>query len=120
MVESSFVKLDHVLKNRKIRLDLRMRILDCHGLPILTYRCEAWASNSQIIGRIEATEIWFYRRMIRISYSQHISNEEVLRKVEARRNVIRNIRKRQLKFKGHVLRKRSMENLYITGFIDDN
>ena len=66
----------------------------------------------------EATEMWFYRRMMRISYSEHMSNVEVLRKVEGSRNVIRNTRKRQLKFLGHIMRKDGIENLCITGFVD--
>ena len=42
--------------------------------------------------------MWMYRRMMRISFSQHMSNEGVLRKVEADRNLIKNTRKRQLEF----------------------
>ena len=39
--KNSFVKLQHLLKKRKIRLGLRQRILDCYIIPVLTYRCEA-------------------------------------------------------------------------------
>ena len=47
-----------------------------------------------------------------------MSNEEVLRKVEADRSLIKNIRKRQLEFLGHILRKDGMKNLCITGYVD--
>ena len=50
--------------------------------------------------------------------SQHLSNEEVLRKVKASRNGIWKIRKKQLEFLHHVLWKDSMENVSITHFID--
>ena len=56
---------------------------------------------------------------MRIYFSQHISNEEVLRKVEADRGLIKNIRKRPLEFLGHILRKDGMENLCLTGFIEE-
>ena len=55
---------------------------------------------------------------MRISFFQHMSNEEVLRKAEADRSLIKNIRKRQLEFLSHILRKDGMENLCITGFVE--
>ena len=61
--------------------------------------------------------MWMYRRMMRISFSQHRPNEEVLWKVERDRSLIKNIRKRQLEFLGHILRKDGMENLRMTGFV---
>ena len=59
-----------------------------------------------------------YRRMIWISFLQHIFNKVVLRKVQAHKSLIKNIRNRQLEFLGHILRKDGMENLCITGFVD--
>ena len=58
--------------------------------------------------------MWMYRKMMRISFP----NEEVLRKVVTDRSLIKNIRKRQLDFLGHIMRKDGMENLCFTGFVD--
>ena len=69
-----------------MRLGLRKRILDGCVILILTYGCEAWTLNSEKTRRLEASEMWMYRRMMRISFSQHMSNEEVLRKVKAHRS----------------------------------
>ena len=118
MAKNSFVKLEHVLKNRKIGLELRKRILYYYVIPVLTYGCEARTLNSELTRRLEASEMWMYRRMMRVSFSQHMSNEEVFRKVEADRSLIMNISKRQLEFLGHILRKDGMENLCTTGFVD--
>ena len=118
MAKNCFVKLEHVLKNRKIRLNLRKRILDCYEIPILMYVCDAWTLNSEMTRRLEAREMWVYGRTMRISFSQHTSNEEVPKKVEADRSMIKNIRERQLEFLGFILRKNGMENLCITGFVD--
>ena len=62
--------------------------------------------------------MWMYGRMMRISFSQHMSNEEVLRKAEADRSLIKNVRKKELEFLGRILRKDGMENLCITGFLE--
>ena len=93
--------------------------LDCHVLPVLMYGCEAWTLNSDTTKRIEATELWFSRRIMRISFSQHMSNEEALGKAATEKKVINNIKVGQLEFLGHVMRKDGMENFFITGFIYD-
>ena len=46
MAKNSFVKLEYALKNRKMRLELRKRILYCYVIPVLTYGCETWALSS--------------------------------------------------------------------------
>lgn len=53
--------------------------------------------------------------MLRITLAEHISNEEVLRKVGTTRKLIFTMIKRQLKFLGHTIRKEGMENLKLTG-----
>ena len=51
MAKNCFVKLEYLLKNRKIELKLRKRRLDCYVILILTYGCEAWALNSEMTRR---------------------------------------------------------------------
>ena len=58
MAKNSFVKLEHVLKNRKIGLELRKRILYCYVIPVLTYGCEAWTLTLEMTRRLEASEMW--------------------------------------------------------------
>ena len=65
-----------------------------------------------------ASEMWMYRSMMRISFSEHMCYEEALMKVETDRCLIKNIRKRQLEFLSHILRKDGLVNLCTTGFVD--
>ena len=111
MAKNSFVRLEHAFKNRKILLELGKRILDCYVMPIITYGCEAWAVSSEMTRRLEVSEMWMYGRTMLISFSQYISYEEVLRKVEADRSLIKNIKKRKLKLLDHIRRKDGIENL---------
>ena len=62
--------------------------------------------------------MWFYRRILRISYKDHITNEEVLTRMFTRRNLMYRVRKQQLEFLGHVMRKNSLENIIVTGKIE--
>lgn len=60
--------------------------------------------------------MWFYRRLIRIPCKEHWGNEEVLKRIEKKRTLIFRIRTRQLKFIGHMLKKKKfLENMTPTG-----
>ena len=51
---------------------------------VLLYGSESWTISSRMKRRLEAIEMWFYRRMLRISWTQHVSNYEVLRRMQTR------------------------------------
>ena len=85
---------------------------------VLLYGSESWTISSRMKRRLEAIEMWFYRRMLRISWTQHVSNYEGLRRMQTRRKLKLDIRKRQLKFLGHIMRKEGLENLILTGRIE--
>ena len=68
--------------------------------------------------KIEAVEMWFYRRMLRISWTEHATNEEALRRAGGKRKLVKTNKKRQLQFLGHVMRKGNLENLTLTGRIE--
>ena len=50
----------------------------CYILSTLLYASETWVSNIETEGSITSLEMWIHRRMLRISYKQHISNEDIL------------------------------------------
>ena len=62
--------------------------------------------------------MWFLRRMLRISWVERVTNEEVLRRAGCGRKIISEITKRQLRFCGHVIRENKIENLCLTGRIN--
>ena len=66
---------------------------------------------------LEAAEMWFYRRILRISYTQHVTNERVLEGMSAEKELIKTIRVKQMKFFGHIMRNKGVENMIITGKI---
>ena len=68
--------------------------------------------------RLQSAEMWFYRRMLRVSWIDHISNSEVLSMAGRERKLIQAVRRRQLQFLGHVLRKQELEDVALTGKIE--
>ncbi|KAL4719830.1 hypothetical protein ACJJTC_001682 [Scirpophaga incertulas] len=59
-----------ILSSRNISITLRTRLLQCYIWPIVLYECEAWTIKEDLRKRIEAFEMWTYRRMLSISWTQ--------------------------------------------------
>eukprot|EP00795_Rhopilema_esculentum_P010184 gene10184-biopygen12799 len=76
---------------------------------------EAWTLTVDLKKRLERCEMWFLRKMMRIPWTDKVSNEEVLARAGVNRRLINDIRMRQMRVLGHVLRK---EGLELTGKIE--
>ena len=70
-------------------------------LPIIKYGCETWSASKEMGKRINAAEIWFLRRILRIDWTSHTTNEEVLFLADTERKLMKSIKKQQLQFLGH-------------------
>ena len=62
--------------------------------------------------------MWFYQRIPKISWTHLLSNEEALRRAKTKHTLLMIIRKRQLEFLGHIMRKNRLEELILTGSVD--
>ena len=116
--KTSFLKMKSIICNNSLSIPIRMRVIQCYIEPILTYGCESWTMNTQIEKSLMATEMWFYRRMMRIPWTAKMTNVEVLNQIETQRRLIINIRKRQSSFFGHVMRRGGLEHIVTTGKIE--
>ena len=84
----------------------------------MLYGSECWTISPVMHKKLEAAEMWFYRRILRISYTEHITNEEVLRRMSTRRQLIFVIRTQQMSFLGHILRHKEIETIVATGKVE--
>ncbi|GFO47644.1 RNA-directed DNA polymerase from mobile element jockey [Plakobranchus ocellatus] len=107
----NFQKMKTILTNKHISIETRKSALQCYIEPVLMYGCEAWTISKQIQNKLEATEMWFLRRMLRIPWTAKKTNERVLNEANKRRSLVRTIRKRQATFLGHVMRRGKLEHL---------
>jgi hypothetical protein len=92
-------------------------VLKTNVNTILYYGSEAWTMNKGIEERLEATEMWFWRRMLKVPWTDTITNEDILKQVNEKRKTIKEFRKKQSRFSGDILRKRKLENMVTTGKI---
>ena len=73
-------ELSTVTKSRTVSNKLKARLIKALW-PMVTYSSEAWTLNKELCENVEAFEMQCYRRAMRISYVEHVTNEEVLRRV---------------------------------------
>ena len=64
--KASFQNMKSILTNKRLSLGVRKRVLQCYIEPILLYGCESWSMTKQTSTSIEAMEMWFLRRMLRV------------------------------------------------------
>ena len=112
--------INHVLsslRSRKLPWKTRLRILNTYVMSflILTYCRETWTINGADEARLEAAETWFLRQMLRIPWTDHNTNDNVLNTAGTERHLLTTIRRRQPEFLGRIFRKSQLKNLVING-----
>ena len=118
IARSNFNALKIILTNKKISKKTRLNLICTYVWSSLLYGAESWTISKEMERRISAAELWFYRRMLKVSWTKHVSNEEILRRVGNPVRLMDVIRNRQLRFLGHVIRKDGVEKLALTGKIE--
>ncbi|CAM1330889.1 Uncharacterised protein r2_g3992 [Pycnogonum litorale] len=118
IAKEKFQCMKQMFTNRNLSMKLKIRMLKCYIWPVLQYGCETWTLTSQLQNNIQAAEMWFLRRILRISYIDRKTNEEVLQRAGTSRELLKSIQKRQLSFLGHILRKGKIECIALQGRID--
>jgi hypothetical protein len=78
---------------------------------------ENWTLRAVDQKHLESFEVWCWRRMQKIRWTDHVRNEEVLLRVKEKRNILREIRKRKANWIGHILRRNCLLQRVIEGKI---
>jgi len=108
MATSSLINLNNIWKNSNITIKTKYRLLRTITLAIALYGCETWTLDAVSQNKINAFEMKCYRKLLRIPFTAHRTNdsvkEELKQKVGNIEMLISVIRKRQLKWFGHVTR----------------
>jgi len=79
------------------------------------YGSETWTMTKEDVSRLEAFEMRIWRRLLKISWTEHKTNEEVLKAVDEKRMLVSTIRRRQKIWIGHVLRRDSLLRTVLEG-----
>ena len=103
MAKAAFGKHRMIL-TRSMNLELRKRLVKILVWSVMLYGSEVWTLRKTDIRHLEAAEMWFWRRMEKIIWTDKVTNEAVLRRIGEERSLISTIYRRQKKWLGHTLR----------------
>src|SRR6476469_6881592 len=103
------------LLTRSIRVDLRKRSVKTLVWPVVLYRCETWTTRKGEINRLNAFDMWVWRRMGKVSWMDKRTNEQVLSSMNEKRSLIKTIWDRNKNWIGHVLRGDGLMKLVLEG-----
>jgi hypothetical protein len=84
-------------------LELRKKLVKCYVWNIALYGAETWTLRAVDQKHLKSFEMWCWRRMEKISWTDRVRNEDVLLRVKVQRNILHEIRKRKENWIGHIL-----------------
>ena len=101
---TAYFKMKKVLTCKDMKLNLRVRLAKCYIFSTLLYGMESWTISDRSLKRLEAFEMWVYRRMLRVSWTDRMTNASVLESMEKDCEIIKSIKIRKLQYFGHIMR----------------
>ena len=104
-----------------ISLGSKMKLMRSLVISIFLYACESWTLTAELEKRTQAFEMKCYRRILNISYKDHVTNEEVRRKIQAAigeyDELLTLVKKRKLRWFGHVSRSSGLAKTILQGTV---
>ena len=81
MERKAMTNLHSVLKTRDITLPTKVNIVKVMVLPVVTFKCESWTIKKTEHQRIDAFELWYCRRLLRVPWTARRSNQSILKEI---------------------------------------
>jgi len=75
------INLDRVLKSRDVTLPTKVRLVKTMFFPVVMYGCESWTVRKAECQRIDAFELWYWRRLLRVPWTARRSNQSILKEI---------------------------------------
>ena len=110
--------LDSIFKSRDITLPTKVRLVKFMVFPVVMYGCESWTVKKAECQRIDAFELWCWRRLLRVPWTARRSNQCILKEVSPGRSLEGLMLKLKLQYFGHIMwRVDSLEKTLMLGRI---
>ena len=97
------MNLDSILKSRDITLLTKVCLVKAMVFPVLMYGCESWTIKKAERQRIDAFELWFWRRLLRVPWTAGRSNQSILKEISLEYSLERLMLKLKLQYFGHLM-----------------
>ena len=110
--------LDSIFKSRDITLPTKVHLVKAMVFPVVMYGCESWTVKKAERRRIDAFELWCWRRLLRVPWTARRSNQSILKEISPGCSLEGLVLKLKLQYFGHLTRRvDSLENTLMLGGI---
>ena len=111
--------LDSILKSRDITLPTKAHLVKAMVFPVVMYGCESWTIKKDEHQRIDAFELWCWRRLLRVSWTARRSNQSIQKEINPEYSLEGLMQKLRLQYFGHLMqRTNSFEKTLMLGKIE--
>ena len=111
--------LDSIFKSRDITLPTKVCLVKAMVFPVVMYECESWTVKKAEHRRIDAFEVWCWRRLLRVPWTARRSNQSILKEVSPGCSLEGMMLKLKLQYSGHLMRRvDSLEKTVMLGGIE--
>ena len=108
-----------VLKSRDITLPTKVRLVKAMDFPVVTYGCENWTIKKAQCQRIDAFELWCWKRLLRVPWTARKSNQSILKEISPEYSLEALMLKLKLQYFGHLMRRTDLfEKTLLLGKIE--
>ena len=108
--------LDSILKSRDITLPAKLCLVKAMVFPVVTYGCESWTIKKAECRRIDAFELWCWRRLLRVPWTERRSSQSILNEISPEYSLEGLMLKLKLQYFGHLIqRTNSFEKTLMLG-----
>jgi len=97
--------LDNILKSRDIALPPKVRLVKAMVFPVVMYGCETWTIKKAYGWRIDAFELWCWRRLLRVPWTAKRSNQSILKEISPEYSLEKLMLKLKLQYFGHLMQR---------------
>ena len=116
----AMTNLGSILKCRDITLPTKVHLVKTMVFPVVMYGCESWSIKKADHWRIDAFELWCWRRLLRVPYTARRSNQSILKEINPGCSLEGPMLKLKLQYFGHLMqRTNSLEKILMLGKIED-
>ena len=110
--------LDSILKSRDITLPTKVRLVKAIVFPVVMYGCESWTVKKAEHQKIDASELWYWRRLLRVPWTSRRSSQSILKEISPRYSLEGLMLKLKLQYLSHLMRRvDSLEKTLMLGGI---
>ena len=110
--------LDSTLKGRDITLSTKVHLVKAMVFPVVMYGCESWSMKKVERRRIDAFELWCWRRLLRVLWTARRSNQSILKEISSEYSLEGWMLRLKLQYFGHLMQKAdSFEKTHMLGKI---